>query len=90
MSDDSFSSPQRSDPVHPTAAAAIPSLWGINGVTSVLGSVAAMSLAKLAGYRTSLAVGAAVYLGVAAVVHRVIRRHSAGAAAPGRPDPSDP
>ncbi len=39
----------------------VPWAWGVNGVTSVLGSVLAMLLAKLYGFQTVLLGGAAVY-----------------------------
>lgn len=42
----------------------VPWLWGINGVTSVVGSVSAMALAKLWGFGHVQMVGWALYLGV--------------------------
>ncbi len=42
----------------------VPWLWGINGLTSVVGSVAAMSLAKLWGFSNVQIVGWALYVGV--------------------------
>ncbi len=42
----------------------VPWLWGINGLTSVVGSVAAMSLAKLWGFSNVQIVGWALYTGV--------------------------
>jgi len=42
----------------------VPWLWGINGLTSVVGSVAAMSLAKLWGFSHVQMVGWAFYAGV--------------------------
>jgi len=56
--------------LQPRCAMAIPALWGVNGVTSVLGSVLAVSLAKLAGYSATLAFGGAVYLGIAWLANR--------------------
>ncbi len=46
------------------SAHAVPWLWGVNGLMSVVGSVAAMSLAKLWGFSHVLMVGWAVYVGV--------------------------
>jgi hypothetical protein len=40
----------------------IPWLWGINGVGSVLGSVATIAIAISAGFTQALVVGAACYL----------------------------
>lgn len=40
----------------------IPAFWSVNGVTSILGSVATMALAKFAGYSGALLVGAGCYL----------------------------
>jgi hypothetical protein len=39
----------------------VPWVWGLNGVTSVVGSVGAMSLAKLTGFGSVLFVGAGIY-----------------------------
>lgn len=46
------------------SAHAVPWLWGINGLMSVVGSVAAMSMAKLWGFSHVLMTGWAVYAGV--------------------------
>ncbi len=46
----------------------IPWLWGINGATSVLGSVLAVVVAVAAGFTASLSVGAACYLAAALLV----------------------
>jgi hypothetical protein len=40
----------------------IPAFWSVNGVTSILGSVTTMALAKFIGYSGVLLVGAACYL----------------------------
>jgi protein-L-isoaspartate O-methyltransferase len=40
----------------------IPAFWSVNGVTSILGSVATMALAKFYGYTGALLAGAACYL----------------------------
>jgi hypothetical protein len=42
-------------------AAFIPWAWGLNGITSVLGSVAAILIAMSAGFTTVLLAGAAAY-----------------------------
>jgi len=49
----------------------IPWMWGVNGVTSVLGSVLAAIGAKLFGFRLVLLAGAACYL-LAALLGRVL------------------
>jgi len=40
----------------------IPAFWSVNGVTSILGSVATMSLAKFVGYNGAMLAGAGCYL----------------------------
>ncbi|HEU4752636.1 MAG TPA: hypothetical protein VFU47_05960, partial [Armatimonadota bacterium] len=40
----------------------IPALWSVNGVASILGSVAAMAIAKFWGYSGALMAGAGCYL----------------------------
>jgi protein-L-isoaspartate O-methyltransferase len=40
----------------------IPGFWSVNGVTSILGSVATMAIAKFTGYTGALLMGAACYL----------------------------
>ncbi len=57
----------------------VPWLWGINGLTSVVGSVAAMSLAKLWGFSNVQMVGWALYAGVflLATAHYLARKPSA-------------
>ena len=40
----------------------IPWAWGVNGATSVMGSVAALAIALLTGFNQALVVGALVYL----------------------------
>lgn len=40
----------------------IPWAWGVNGATSVMGSVAALVIAMLAGFNEALLVGSALYL----------------------------
>jgi len=39
----------------------VPWMWGINGVTSVVGSVGSMALAKLLGFGSVLIIGTVVY-----------------------------
>ena len=45
----------------------VPWMWGLNGITSVVGSVAAMALAKLFGFGSVLVFGAIIYALAAAV-----------------------
>jgi hypothetical protein len=40
----------------------IPWMWGINSVSSVVGSVTAMAIAILAGFNSTVMVGASCYL----------------------------
>ncbi|MGV3723729.1 MAG: hypothetical protein ACO1SX_22755, partial [Actinomycetota bacterium] len=40
----------------------IPAFWSVNGVTSILGSVATMALAKFVGYNGAMLAGAGCYL----------------------------
>jgi predicted membrane-bound spermidine synthase len=54
----------------------VPWMWGLNGLTSVVGSVGAMSLAKLYGFTAVLMVGGAIYL-CAAALGGTLRRLSA-------------
>jgi MFS family permease len=42
--------------------ASIPVFWGLNGIASVLGSTAAISLALLLGFRTAMLLGVAMYV----------------------------
>ncbi len=44
------------------SARMIPAYWSVNGVTSILGSVATMAIAKFSGYGTALLIGAGCYL----------------------------
>jgi len=46
----------------------VPWLWGINGLTSVVGSVAAMILAKLVGFSTVMLVGIGIYVVVSCLL----------------------
>lgn len=75
--------------------AAVPVMWGVNGVASVFGSVLAMSLAKLCGYGFTLACGGAIYLAVAALAAAADRvkedspAHSSGAGPEERPTPPE-
>ena len=51
----------------------VPWMWGLNGVTSVVGSVATMVLAKLFGFGIVLVIGTLIYVaaaGIAALGHR--------------------
>jgi hypothetical protein len=40
----------------------IPWAWGVNGATSVMGSVAALVIAILSGFNQALMIGAGLYL----------------------------
>ncbi|HSD67332.1 MAG TPA: hypothetical protein VLF95_11560, partial [Vicinamibacteria bacterium] len=48
--------------LHERASELIPWAWGVNGATSVLGSVGAVALAMVAGFDRALLVGAGLYL----------------------------
>jgi predicted membrane-bound spermidine synthase len=48
----------------------LPWAWGVNGATSVMGSVAALVIALLTGFNQALLIGAAVYLVAAVFVPR--------------------
>ena len=48
----------------------IPWAWGVNGATSVMGSVAALVIAILTGFNQALIVGAAIYLLAALCITR--------------------
>ncbi|MFO7947571.1 MAG: hypothetical protein R6V19_12245 [Armatimonadota bacterium] len=54
----------------------VPWLWGINGLTSVVGSVAAMTMAKLWGFSTVQIIGWGLYAAVVvlAVLHRAVTK----------------
>lgn len=54
------------------ASRMIPAYWSVNGVTSILGSVLTMSIAKFTGYGTALLIGAGCYL-VAWLVFPLLR-----------------
>jgi hypothetical protein len=56
--------------------AAIPWAWGINGLMSVFGSVLAMSLALLHGFRATFVAGAAAYVLVAILMSLLPRPRS--------------
>jgi spermidine synthase len=58
--------------LHDRHPAFIPWAWGINGITSVLASVAAVAIAMQTGFTLVVAVGAAVYVFgfVAFILHR--------------------
>ena len=45
-----------------TAPEIIPWAWGVNGATSVMGSVAALVIALLTGFNQALIVGSLLYL----------------------------
>jgi hypothetical protein len=55
-------------------AAEVPWMWGINGVMSVVGSLAAALGATMWGFGAMLACGAALYLAAAAVVWALVVR----------------
>lgn len=57
----------------------VPWLWGINGVTSVLGSALATALAIHVGFQLTLFVAALVYAAAGALFLLATRRPSAGA-----------
>lgn len=59
------------DRVGPQWAALIPWVWGINGATSVLGSILAITIAINFGFRVTLAAGLAAY-GVAWLTSRYL------------------
>ena len=54
----------------------IPAFWSVNGVTSILGSVSAMALAKFIGYGGTLVVGAGCYAVAWAVAAAISARTS--------------
>ncbi|MCX7598100.1 MAG: hypothetical protein N2512_04450 [Armatimonadetes bacterium] len=56
--------------------AAVPWLWAVNGVASVIGSSAAMALAKIAGFRCTIAVGLIIYVVAAALMALARRRNT--------------
>ncbi|HSE36865.1 MAG TPA: hypothetical protein VLG74_06135, partial [Blastocatellia bacterium] len=57
----------------------IPWAWGVNGATSVMGSVAALVIAILTGFNQALLVGAGVYLlALAFIARRQAVRESVG------------
>jgi len=51
----------------------IPSMWGINGLTSVLGSVGAMILAMYYGFFVTLTVGSLFYLWIGLIYWRWVK-----------------
>ncbi len=53
-----------------SAPALIPWAWGVNGATSVMGSVAALVIAILSGFSQALVMGAALYLLAAVLIMR--------------------
>jgi hypothetical protein len=57
----------------------VPWAWGVNGAASVLGSVGAIALAMIAGFKVTLLTGAALYLVALSCVLRAARTASAGA-----------
>lgn len=61
-----FPSAMRLAPITWTVSVAY--LWGVNGVMSVVGSVSAVLLGKLAGYSKAIVIGALCYLLAAAVM----------------------
>lgn len=60
--------------IRPQAAALIPWAWGVNGATSVFGSVLAVSLAINFGYNALLLAGAGVYILAAIVLPATLAR----------------
>jgi SAM-dependent methyltransferase len=60
--------------VNASDPAGAPAYWGLNAVTSVLGSAAAMTLANLAGFRWVQLLGAGLYLLVALLTWLAGRR----------------
>ncbi|MCX7598374.1 MAG: hypothetical protein N2512_05845, partial [Armatimonadetes bacterium] len=56
--------------------AAVPWLWAVNGVASVIGSSAAMAVAKIAGFRCTIAVGLIIYVVAAALMALARRRNT--------------
>ena len=65
------------------APGVVPWLWGVNGVTSVMGSALGIALAIHVGFRAVLLIGAGVYglagLLISRQVRRVARARSAAA-----------
>jgi len=60
----------------------VPWVWGVNGATSVMGSVLAVMLSINFGFRVALLVGTAIYLGVLLLARTVrVERASAAPAA---------
>jgi len=68
----------------------VPWLWGINGVTSVLGSALATALAIHVGFRLTLFVAALVYAAVGALFVLAARRVAAGEERPPAADHGRP
>ena len=48
----------------------IPWAWGVNGATSVMGSVAALVIAILTGFNQALIIGGALYLAAIFFIRR--------------------
>lgn len=63
----------------------VPWLWGINGVTSVLGSALATALSIHIGFRLTLFVAALVYAGAMLLLQATVRQASAETDAPVSP-----
>lgn len=70
------------------AAALIPAMWSVNGVTSILGSVAAMALAKFVGYSGVLIAGALCYAAAAAAFAGLRRAVSTAGEDASGPEPA--
>jgi hypothetical protein len=58
----------------------IPWAWGVNGATSVMGSVAALVIAILTGFNEALLIGGSLYLLAILFVRRVTKKTVAKAA----------
>jgi hypothetical protein len=50
----------------------VPLAWGVNALTSVVGSVGGIALAMLSGFDTVLAIAGALYLGIALLAWRTM------------------
>jgi predicted membrane-bound spermidine synthase len=65
----------------------VPWAWGVNGATSVMGSVAALVIAILTGFNQALVVGASLYLAAILFVARPVRQPDPLPVAEPQPEP---
>ena len=68
----------------------IPWGWGVNGATSVIGTVIATVIAIYGGFTATFVVGAVGYLGAGALGGRIARRLVAPGSDQAVGDPADP